>query len=232
MEVEHLVERVPHHDRRAGPRSCDAVEHACDLGVAGAGDIGELRGRLAALDAEVVNRWLDDDEIAPLLARYDLTAARRLTKAALTGREASMWRYKELLPLLESDKGVDVLLTKYHGLFYVAPTQNSYMCRLRIHNGILTHWQMAGLADLAERYGGGYSHVTTRANFQIREIEPKNAVAMVEAIQDLGLFFHPLDLVNEWKTVYGARGFVQYQFVVPFGREDSLRTAIETGARR
>ena len=32
------------------------------------------------------------------------------------------------------------------------------------------------------RYGGGYSHVTTRANLQIREIEPKNAVAMVEAI--------------------------------------------------
>ena len=61
------------------------------------------------------------------------------------------------------------------------------MCRLRIPNGILTHWQFAGLADLAERYGGGYSHVTTRANLQIREIEPKNAVAVVEAIQDLGL---------------------------------------------
>ena len=29
-------------------------------------------------------------------------------------------------------------------------------------------------------YGGGYSHVTTRANLQIREIEPKNAVAMLE----------------------------------------------------
>ncbi len=45
------------------------------------------------------------------------------------------------------------------------------MCRLRMPNGILTHWQFAGLADLAERYGGGYSHVTTRANLQIREIE-------------------------------------------------------------
>ena len=31
------------------------------------------------------------------------------------------------------------------------------------------------------------SHVTTRANLQIRDIEAKNAVAMVEAIQDLGL---------------------------------------------
>ena len=69
----------------------------------------------------------------------------------------------------------------------VAGEQNSYMCRLRMPNGILKHWQLAGLADLAELYGGGFSHVTTRANLQIREIEPKNAVNLVEAIQDLGL---------------------------------------------
>ena len=61
------------------------------------------------------------------------------------------------------------------------------MCRLRIPNGILKASQFAGLADLAERYGGGYAHVTTRANLQIREVEAHNAVAMVEAIQDLGL---------------------------------------------
>jgi ferredoxin-nitrite reductase len=61
------------------------------------------------------------------------------------------------------------------------------MCRLRLPNGILKHWQFAGLADLADRYGGGYAHVTTRANLQIREIEATNTVAMVEAIQDLGL---------------------------------------------
>jgi ferredoxin-nitrite reductase len=54
-------------------------------------------------------------------------------------------------------------------------------------NGILSHRQFAGVADLAEGYGGGYAHVTTRANLQIREVEPKNAVAVVEAIQDLGL---------------------------------------------
>jgi ferredoxin-nitrite reductase len=76
---------------------------------------------------------------------------------------------------------------RFFGLFYVAPNQNSYMCRLRMPNGILAHWQFAGVADLAERYGGGYTHVTTRANLQVREIEAKNAVAMVEAVQALGL---------------------------------------------
>src|ERR1700722_9567417 len=87
----------------------------------------------------------------------------------------------------EPPKPDDNFRWRFFGLFYVAPNQKSYMCRRRIPNGILTHWQFAGLADLAERYGGGYSHVTTRANLQVREIEPKNAVNMVEAILDLGL---------------------------------------------
>src|SRR4051812_1435132 len=76
---------------------------------------------------------------------------------------------------------------RFHGLFYVAPNQNSFMCRLRLPNGILNHWQFAGIADLADAYGGGYAHVTTRANLQIREIAAENAVAVLEGIQDLGL---------------------------------------------
>ena len=87
----------------------------------------------------------------------------------------------------EYPKPADNFRWRFFGLFYVAPNQNSYMCRLRMPNGILAHWQFAGVADLAERYGGGYAHVTTRANLQVREIEAKNAVLMVEAIQDLGL---------------------------------------------
>ena len=87
----------------------------------------------------------------------------------------------------EYPKPPDNFRWRYFGLFYVAPNQNSYMCRLRIANGILTHWQFAGVADLAERLGGGYVHVTTRANLQVREIEAKSAVAMVEGVQDLGL---------------------------------------------
>jgi len=76
---------------------------------------------------------------------------------------------------------------RYYGLFYVAPAQDSYMCRLRIPNGILKHRQFAGMADLAERLCGPYCHVTTRANLQLREVPPKHAVALIEGIQDLGL---------------------------------------------
>src|SRR3954467_4295528 len=62
----------------------------------------------------------------------------------------------------EAPKTPDNFRWRYYGLFYVAPNQASYMCRLRMPNGILKHWQMTGLADLTDAYGGGYSHVTTR----------------------------------------------------------------------
>ncbi|UGV26731.1 NirA family protein [Rhodopseudomonas boonkerdii] len=76
---------------------------------------------------------------------------------------------------------------RYYGIFYVGPTQDSYMARLRIPNGIMKHWQLSGLADLSDELCGPFSHVTTRANLQVREIPPKNAVKLIEGIQDLGL---------------------------------------------
>ena len=74
-------------------------------------------------------------------------------------------------------KGVDNFRWRFHGLFYVAPAQNSYMCRLRIPNGVITHWQLAGVAAIAERYAKGSAHITTRANLQLREIAAEHAVA-------------------------------------------------------
>src|SRR6476646_4111109 len=96
-------------------------------------------------------------------------------------------RFKEQARNNAPPSPADNFRWRYYGLFYVAPAQDSFMCRLRIPNGILKHWQLTGLADLAERFAGGYSHVTTRANFQLREIEPKHTVALIEGIQDIGL---------------------------------------------
>ncbi len=76
---------------------------------------------------------------------------------------------------------------RYFGLFNVAPAQDSFMLRMRIPNGILKANQLEGCADLAERFGGGYLHVTTRANLQMREIRPENAKALLEGLTDLGL---------------------------------------------
>jgi glycosyltransferase involved in cell wall biosynthesis len=44
------------------------------LGVAGSGNLGQNEQRLRALDAEVINRWISDDEVGSILARYDAMA--------------------------------------------------------------------------------------------------------------------------------------------------------------
>ncbi len=84
-------------------------------------------------------------------------------------------------------KGTGVFLTKFHGLFFVAPAQNSFMCRLRMPGGILNSLQFHGVADLAAELGGGYADITTRANLQVREIGASAAPEVLTRLADLGL---------------------------------------------
>ena len=84
-------------------------------------------------------------------------------------------------------KGLDVLSFKYHGLFYVAPVQNSYMTRLRFPNGVITSAQMRTVANIAENQGGHYAHVTTRSNLQVREIAADDALTVLEQLHQAGI---------------------------------------------
>src|SRR5881396_2189683 len=43
---------------------------------------------------------------APLVARYDLQKARSWTRASLKGREPTMWRYREMMPLFAGENPV------------------------------------------------------------------------------------------------------------------------------
>ncbi len=52
-------------------------------------------------------------------------------------------------------------------------------------------------------------------------------------ISDYQSYFFPLDGLERWNVLYGSKGFVQYQFVVPFeGAEVALREFLETLQKR
>jgi ferredoxin-nitrite reductase len=108
-----------------------------------------------------------------------------------------LWKYEEN-PLDIWDKLVahahgnlvpaaeDIFRFKFHGLFYVAPAQDAFMLRLRIPGGIINAHQLRGLAAIAEEFGSGRADLTTRANIQIRDFQPKDIVRVLNRVLDLG----------------------------------------------
>ena len=87
----------------------------------------------------------------------------------------------------EFPKKTDVFLTKSQGLFYVAPAQDSYMCRMRIPGGHLNSAQLRGLAKMGTELAGGYVDVTTRNNLQFREIPVENGYKVLTGLRTLGI---------------------------------------------
>lgn len=126
----------------------------------------EAQARVETAGGELVDRerWKR--------AAHPLDAYARLRARALAGSRP---------------KPEDNFRWRYHGLFFVAPAQEGYMCRPRVPNGILRHDQLAAVAELAEQRAGGYAHVTTRANLQLRGIRPQDGPLVLERLVEVGI---------------------------------------------
>lgn len=98
--------------------------------------------------------------------------------------------YEDIRKAAQEDKlpeGADLFRFKFYGLFNVSPAQESFMLRCRIPCGLLQSHQLDGLAEMAEDWAGGYAHITTRANLQLREIQPRDGINVLEKLVEIGL---------------------------------------------
>ncbi|WP_407048430.1 NirA family protein [Methyloraptor flagellatus] len=154
--------------RGAGPLGAIGATKPAGPGVPTGPDAPHL---IAQAKVEAAGRKLAAQEIAKR-DEHPLDAYLRLKTDARAGK---------------FPKPMDDFRWRFHGLFYVAPAQDSFMCRLKIPNGIVSHWQFRAVADLARRFGGGYTHVTTRANLQIREIPAAAGPDLIEGLYAAGL---------------------------------------------
>jgi ferredoxin-nitrite reductase len=98
--------------------------------------------------------------------------------------------YPQLLENAAANKAPDkedIFRFKWNGLFYLTPNKEAFMARLRIPGGVVKTFQLRELAAIAKALTSGYVQITTRANFQMRLIQPKDCPEFLQRIQAIGL---------------------------------------------
>ena len=96
------------------------------------------------------------------------------------------------------------------------PRKKAHARRFKPHTLLTAPWMPDGLA--LNRF------TVTAFNEVFFRAAPREERGRIQAIAP---FVHPLDWVSGWNRVYGSRGFVQYQYVVPEEADDTVRRSLE-----
>jgi len=154
-------------------------------GIARAPFTPEQKEYLTGLFAGVAARGKSFAEVEPAPPAEDLVAEERI-KRELHPLDA----YGQLVENAAGNKAPDkeeVFRFKWNGLFFLTPVKDAFMARLRIPGGALTTNQLHELARIARELTSGYVQITTRANLQMRLIQPKDAPEFLRRVQRAGL---------------------------------------------
>jgi ferredoxin-nitrite reductase len=154
--------------------------------IASAGFSAEQKEYLTGLFAGAAARGKAFADVEPVpKVREDEIAEERI-KRELHPLDA----YEQLVENAIGNKAPDkedLFRFKWHGLFFLTPVKDAFMSRLRIPGGVLKSYQLRELAHIAQQLTSGYVQVTTRANLQMRLIQPKDAPEFLQRIQAIGL---------------------------------------------
>ncbi len=130
-------------------------------------------------DASAKGKKQEKEDEIPLIA-----------EERIKNEEHPLDSYYRLLENAQTNKAPDKEETfrlKWNGLFYLNPVKDAFMARMRIPGGIVKTYQLRGIAQTAKDLTTGYCQITTRANLQIRLIQPKDAPEVLRRIQAIGL---------------------------------------------
>jgi ferredoxin-nitrite reductase len=155
--------------------------------LASAGFTTEQKEYLTGLFAGIAarGRKFEDAAPAPAPKTEDLIFEERVKR-----EQHPLDAYQQLLENASGNKAPDkedLFRFKWNGLFYLTPVKDAFMARLRIPGGVVKTYQLRELARIAQELTTGYVQITTRANFQIRLIQPRDAAEVLHRIQGIGL---------------------------------------------
>src|SRR5882724_1864551 len=145
----------------------------------------EQKEYLSGLFAGAVARGEKFSDVEPVPSHEDLIFEERV-KRELHPLDA----YELIVENSINNKAPDkeeIFRFKWNGLFFLTPIKDAFMARLRIPGGLLTTFQLRELARIAQELTSGYVQITTRANLQMRLIQPKDAPEVLRRIQSVGL---------------------------------------------
>ena len=153
--------------------------------IKSAGFTPEQKEYLSGLFAGVSARGQEFSDVEPAPTHKDLIFEERV-KRELHPLDA----YEQIVENAINNKAPDkedIFRFKWNGLFFLTPVKDAFMARLRIPGGVVTTFQLRELARVAQELTSGYVQITTRANFQMRLIQPKDAPEFLRRIQSVGL---------------------------------------------
>ena len=153
--------------------------------IKSAGFTPEQKEYLSGLFAGVSARGQEFSDVKPAPTHKDLIFEERV-KRELHPLDA----YEQIVENAINNKAPDkedIFRFKWNGLFFLTPVKDAFMARLRIPGGVVTTFQLRELARVAQELTSGYVQITTRANFQMRLIQPKDAPEFLRRIQSVGL---------------------------------------------
>jgi ferredoxin-nitrite reductase len=155
--------------------------------LASAGFSAEQKEYLTGLFAGIAARGQSFADIAPSprTSNEDLIFEERV-KRELHPLDA----YDRIVENAAGNKAPDkeeIFRFKWNGLFYLSPVKDAFMARLRIPGGVVRTYQLRELARIAQELTTGYVQITTRANFQLRLIQPRDTPEFLRRVQSVGL---------------------------------------------